>query len=292
MGKNSVEQPKADQISDSSVDAGQVARAKLLIPQFSGSFPHEIRHGTTRRQQGNHHCACVIRYWLAKNEWSHPDVVYAANWALGELPDEQNKNGAVHESQISQLRQNNVRMWGLKVLDGFGALNLAVWAFHNDRSLLVHMNTAEMTAKAEKLLARAEPIMNPHNGLPMTQGDWMMLFMGHISVDGIPTIDTDSDQYKAVLPLVGGYVASVIASNGISAAVAMERIKEIIPQEQVRKRLGMAMLGLHVYSPQEFENDISDIARALTVFEGQTVTVNDLMQMIQNDAMKTSPGQP
>ena len=98
--------------------------------------------------------SAVMIYWLAQNGWSHPAVETLAVWAL-------NEEGVVHTSQISHIRNGKMRMMGVKTLDAFGAINLAVWAFQNDRALLEKMGAAVVTSRIEDLIREAICIKDP-----------------------------------------------------------------------------------------------------------------------------------
>ena len=97
-------------------------------------LPAFVRKGISdnnaeRREAGRVHMSATMIHWLARNDWSHPTFVALANWAM-------NEDAVMHTSQASHIRNGKTRMIGLKSLDAFGTINLAVWAYHNNKKLL------------------------------------------------------------------------------------------------------------------------------------------------------------
>ncbi len=114
-----------------------------------------VKDNVLRRELGRQHMSSVMIYWLDRNNWSHPDFTLLAAWAL-------NEEGALHDSQVSHIRNGKMRMMGVKSLDAFGAINQAVWAYNQDREAFRQMGCATVTEKVERLITeQLESVFTP-----------------------------------------------------------------------------------------------------------------------------------
>lgn len=242
---------------------------RFLVPQFAGVPDLD---NETRRSRGRVHTSYVQIAWFDRNQWSHPIFADLADWALDE-------NGAVHPSQISHIRNHKMRMFGLKVLDGFGAVNLAVWAFHNDPALLKAMRCRPLNGTIKEILERSTAILNPLTDAPMAQGDWMALFMGYLEVPGIPSgaVDPSDHDFMDAVGMLGPYVAAVIQSMGIDVWTAHSRVASAMQDPAKARRFMAVAAGCEVYDPKTLANDLDEICSSLEAIDGNHRSSSDLI---------------
>ena len=87
--------------------------------------------------------SAALIHWLDQNRWSHPNLQDLACWALDE-------EGALHTSQVSHIRNGKMRMIGVKTMDALGAINLAVWAYRENPSLLKRLGIHSVPERIEE----------------------------------------------------------------------------------------------------------------------------------------------
>ncbi|MGB0873626.1 MAG: hypothetical protein ACPGSE_00085 [Synechococcus sp.] len=213
-------------------------------------------------------------WWFARNQWSHPNFADLCDWAL-------NEQGSVHPSQVSHIRQRKLRMIGLKVLDGFGQVNLAVHAYHTDRKLLTDLGVRPLTPAIESMVERAEAIMHPHFGRPMGQGDWMELFLGLFTIPGAleGSLDPSSELFATASSTVGKYVSRVMQAANIDLATANERIGNRIGRNKA-EAVVMVAAQIRAISPEQFHEEISDYCEALKAIDGMDRTPEQLVKAV------------
>lgn len=249
-----------------------------FIPQLArvhvdGGDP-EAPDNETRREQGRIHCSNLMLYWFSINEWTHPNFADLCDWAL-------NEDRAVHPSQISHIRNRKMRMFGLRVLDGFGAVNLAVWAANTDSRLLTDLGVRPMTPEIRELVDGKQAIMHPHTGLPMGQGDWIELFLGHFKVPQVLSgvIDPGSEEFKNAAEQVGPYLNDVIMSTNYDVMTACNKIQEKLGAQKAQSVMSLIM-GFRQVTPEELQEELLDIAQAANALDGMERTPSDLIQKL------------
>lgn len=226
----------------------------------------------TRRELGRQHMSAAMIYWLSRNGWSHPNLEVLASWAL-------NEPGVLHTSQVSHIRNGKMRMMGVKTLDAFGAINIAVWAYQQSREAFDRLHCATVTAQIQQLIEHAEVLLNPYTGEPIDQGDWMMLYLGYLQLQGVvggPQGDADLVKASAA---IGRFVASCIASSGHDFIEAKELFELAFPERERAHKLVAVAAGLDAYDPEELRCDVVDICRALSHL-GDTWTPQRLLERL------------
>lgn len=222
------------------------------------------KENSERRELGRQHTSAAMIFWLARNQWSHPNLEDLAAWAL-------NEEGAIHTSQISHIRNGKMRMMGVKTLDAFGAINLAVWAYHHDREALKTLGVATITDKIQGLIEFAEPIMNPNTDEPLDAGGWMNLYLGYLRIPGVVGgAKGDIDFEKAVNGL-GRYVSRVISQSGKDFIEARPVLERSMGPDDAQKLIAVAA-GLGTYSSTELAATMAKICEALERLDGQRRT--------------------
>ena len=240
-------------------------------------LPAFVRKGISennaeRREAGRVHMSATMIHWLARNDWSHPTFVALANWAM-------NEDAVMHTSQASHIRNGKTRMIGLKSLDAFGTINLAVWAYHNNKKLLKKLGTATLTKDIEQHLKDAEWIEHPITGEPLDQGGWMCLYLGYIKIPNVVGGPKGDEQFAQATARLGTYVQNAIAQSGKDFPTATTVFCEQLGVER-GSRLVQVALGLQPYDATELQRDLPEICSALTRIDGKKRSPETVIQQL------------
>lgn len=240
----------------------------MLIQEIPAFRPSKPPRNALRREVGKHHLAACLIYLLAQNEWSHPDLQVIGQWAL-------NEPNAIHTSQISHIRNGRMRMVGLKTMDALGAINLAVWAYNNDRDLLKNLGSGVVTSNIEHLITGKVSLIDPTTELPLDQGAWMNLYLGYIQIPEVVGGIQRADCYDLASQRLGEYVAQVIANSSYNMLQARDRLADTLPPTIVGKLMA-ASAGIENYPPEDLVSDANDICVGLKRIDGKNRTANSL----------------
>lgn len=218
------------------------------------------RDNEQRRAFGKQHMSAVVIYMLAQNQWSHPILEELAVWAL-------NEEGALHPSQVSHIRNGRMRMLGVKTIDAFGAINMALYAYKNDKELLKQLGTAQTTARIEELLKDASPILDPSDQTPLDAGGWMNLYLGYIHVEGvIGTTATAESAAKSI----GLYIEKSVKESGKDFMEAKAIFADAMSNPDKARKMIAVAASIDSYSADELTADIKAICEALNALDGKS----------------------
>ena len=257
-------------------------KPEVLAPETAEAtasqvLPALVRKGISkdnaeRREAGRVHMSATMIHWLARNDWSHPTLVNLACWAM-------NEDAVMHTSQASHIRNGKTRMIGLKSLDAFGTINLAVWAYHNNKRLLKKLGVGQITAEIEAHIRDAEWIENPITGLPLDQGGWMCLYLGYIKIPNVVGGPKGDEQFALATARLGTYVQNAIAQSGKDFPAATSVFCEQLGVER-GSRLIQVALGLQPYEATELQRDLREICDALSRLDGKKRTPETVIQQL------------
>lgn len=245
-----------------------------LTTQVLAVFQEKPTDNATRREEGRKHMSATMIYWLARNSWSHPAFESLAVWALG------GETGAIHTSQVSHMRNGKMRMMGVKVLDAFGAINCAVWAYRNDRALLKQMNINSVPEQIEILIRDAECIMDPLTGLPLDQGGWMNLYLGYLRIPGVVGAAKGDADFEKVAAKVGRYIYQRIQKSGMEFPAAKAAAAKVVGEELAAKMLAVAV-GLETMTAEQLTNVFGPLCEGLAAIDGESVSPEAVASALQ-----------
>lgn len=234
-----------------------------------------LQDNEERRAFGKQHMSAAMIWWLAQNDWSHPNMEVLANWALRE-------EGALHTSQISHIRNGRMRMLGVKTIDALGAINLAVWAYQNDKKLLKVLGSDVTDATIENLVKDAKALINPSNGEPLDAGDFMNLYLGYIQLEGVVGgAGSDAQDFSAIASKIGGYLEEAIRKSGTDFVDAKKIFAKAFDgdKDKATKMVATAA-SLDSYTADELTCDIASICEALERLDGKARTPEDLIKQL------------
>ena len=219
-----------------------------------------LQDNAARREFGKQHMSACVIYLLAQNQWSHPILEELAEFALGEP-------GALHTSQVSHIRNGRMRMLGVKTVDALGAINVATWAYHNDRDLLKNMGTGQLTARIEELLKDAKPILDPETNMPIDAGGWINLYLGYIQIPGVVG-GAGSGSTAEAASQIGSFIEKTIKASGKDFMEAKALFASATDDAKARKMIAAAA-SIDSYSADELTADINGICAALKALDGK-----------------------
>ena len=228
------------------------------------------------RERGRLHFSSTFIYWLSKNNWSHPQFVVLSDWACREP-------GMIFTSQISHLRNAKMRMLGVKSIDALGWVNLATWAYHNDREILKDVGLTPVPAQIEELLKDAIAICDPETGAPLDQGGWMNLYLGYLQLPFVIGGAADEPHFEEVAEKIPGFISRVVQESGKTAIEAKQLYVDAMGSPEKAAKLAAVGAGLDTYSVQELVRDIEAICEAVSALQGKKWSVVDLATNIVSD---------
>lgn len=230
-----------------------------MTPTTTLDWSTVLKDNTARREFGKQHMSAVVIYLLAQNSWSHPILEELASWAL-------NEEGALHASQVSHIRNGRMRMLGVKTIDAFGAINQAVWAYHNDRNTLKKMGVGTVTKRIEELLLDAKPIIDPNTDKPLDAGGWMNLYLGYIQIPGVVG-GAGSASTEAAAKAIGAYIEKAVKDSGKDFMEAKALFSDSMGDADKARKMVAVAASIDEYSTDELTADIEAICKALTALD-------------------------
>ena len=207
---------------------------------------------------------------------SHPEMATLADWACNEA-------GNLHTSQISHLRNQKMRMLGVKSLDALGRINTSVHAFQNDRKgLFRQLDTGTTTAKIEEILERFEPVINPETGQPLDSGDLMMVYLGYLRLpELVPAAAVDDKSIAAAAKNIGGWVEALIEERGLKFRDGLQLLKDKwTGSDSGRDLFCTVVAGMADYKIDQLRNDLDAIATCIGGLLDEDISGEDLVEMI------------
>jgi len=208
-----------------------------------------------RRAAGQAHFTEVVLALL--QSVSHPQLSELADWAC-------NGSGALHTSQISQLRNSKVRMLGSKAMDALGRVNQAAWTQRHHPHLLPQLGCAPLTPRIEKILAAFQPLVDPSSGEPLGSGALLEIHLGlkRLPIE-LPRVLAVEEAQRLAERLTD-WLEGELRHRGWSVREAGQRLQQAWGAEaSVAKRLVRVLAGLETYTVKQLIDGWEPIAMAV-----------------------------
>lgn len=235
---------------------------------------HTNSPGDQRREVGRSHFTSVLGFML--RDVSHPEMALLADWAC-------NETGNLHTSQISHLRNNRMRMLGVKSLDGLGRINTAAHALKTDRKgRFRSMDTAQTTARIEEILERFEPVLNPETGEPLDAGGLMMVYLGYLILpELVPSESVDDSALSLAASKLGGWIEELIAERGLKFRDGLQLIRtKWSGSDSGRDLFCQVVAGMADYKVDQLREELENIAACVSGLIDEDVRAEDLVEMV------------
>ncbi len=230
--------------------------------------------GDQRREVGRSLFTSVLGFML--KDVSHPEMALLADWAT-------NEPGCLHTSQLSHLRNQKMRMLGVKSLDALGRINTSAYAFRTDRKgAFRKLDTATTTPRIEEILERFDPIMNPNSGKPLDAGDLMMVYLGYLQLPELVPAESVGDKALSLAASkIGGWVEELITERGLKFRDGLQLIKDKwTGSDKGRDLFCQVVAGMADYTIESLRGELESIAACVTALIDEDVTPDDLVEMI------------
>jgi hypothetical protein len=208
-----------------------------------------------RRAAGQEHFTEVLLALL--QSVSHPQLSELADWAC-------NGSGALHTSQISQLRNQKVRMLGSKAIDALGRVNQAAWTRRHHPHLLPLLGCGPLTPRIEKILAVFQPLVDPISQEPLGSGALLEIHLGlrRLPIE-LPRVLAVEEAQRLAERLTD-WLEGELHSRGWSVREAGHRLQQAWGAEASGvKRLVRVLAGLESYTAKQLIDGWEPIATAV-----------------------------
>jgi hypothetical protein len=230
--------------------------------------------GDQRREEGRSHFTSILSFML--NDVSHPEMALLADWAT-------NEPGCLHTSQLSHLRNQKMRMLGVKSLDSLGRINTSAHALKTDRKgAFRKMDTASTTARIEEIVERFDPVLHPETGEPLDAGDLMMVYLGYLQLPNlVPSAAVDEKEMAAAAKKIGGWVEALIEERGLKFRDGLQLIKDKwTGSDSGRDLFCQVVAGMADYNAEQLRGELETIAQTVSSLIDEDVVAEDVIEMI------------
>jgi hypothetical protein len=230
--------------------------------------------GDQRREIGRSHFTAILGFML--QGVSHPEMTLLADWAC-------NESGNLHTSQISHLRNQKMRMLGIKSLDSLSRINTSAHAFKTDRKgAFRKMDTAQTTSRIEEILERFEPVLHPETKLPLDAGDLMMAYLGYLELpDLVPAAAVDDQAISSAAKKIGAWVEALLEEKGLKFRDGLQLIKDKwTGPDTGRDLFCQVVAGMADYTTEQLRADLEPIAKTISSLIDEDVSVEDIIEMV------------
>ena len=230
--------------------------------------------GDQRREAGRSSFTVVLNHML--KDVSHPEMALLADWACNEV-------GNLHTSQISHLKNQKMRMLGVKSLDGLGRINLSAHLFKTDRKgAFRKLDTATTTARIEEILERFEPVLNPETGEALDAGGLMMVYLGYLHLPELVPSEAVGDKELALAASkIGGWVEELMTERGLKFRDGLQLIKDKwTGSDSGRDLFCQVVAGMADYKTEQLRSELDSIAACVSGLIDEDVQAEDLVEMV------------
>ena len=230
--------------------------------------------GDQRREEGRTHFTSVLSFML--QNVSHPEMALLADWAT-------NEPGCLHTSQLSHLRNQKMRMLGVKSLDALGRINTSAHVFKTDRSgAFRKLDTATTTPRIEEILERFDPVMNPATGEALDAGGLMMVYLGYLELpELVPSASVDDVAIATAAKKIGGWMESLLEERGLKFRDGLALIKaKWTGTDKGRDLFCQVVAGMADYTTEQLRADLDNIAATVTELIDEDITGEEIIEAI------------
>ncbi len=230
--------------------------------------------GDSRREAGRSHFTNLLGFMLSNV--SHPEMAALADWACNEA-------GNLHTSQISHLRNQKMRMLGVKSLDALGRINTSAYAFKTDRKgAFRQLDTATTSPKIEEVLERFEPIVHPDTDKPLDSGDLMMVYLGYLQLpELVPAAAVNDAAISSAAKNIGPWVESLLEERGLKFRDGLQLLKDKwTGSDSGRDLFCSVVAGMADYKIDQLRNDLDHIAACIAGLLDEDMTSEELVEAI------------
>lgn len=230
--------------------------------------------GDQRRDAGRAHFTSILNFMLS--DVSHPEMALLADWATNEA-------GCLHTSQLSHLKNQKMKMLGVKSLDALGRINTSAALFQEDRKgAFRKLDTATTTARIEEILKRFTPVINPETNEALDAGDLMMVYLGYLQLPAlVPSESVDDKAIALAASRLGGWVEELMTERGLRFRDGLQLIKDKWKgSDSGRDTFCQVIAGMADYEVDQLRGELENIAACVSGLIDEDVQADDLVEMV------------
>lgn len=219
-----------------------------------------------RHESGRQHCASVVNWWLTRSGFSHSQLTAVADWGVGH-------SGWLLSSQISHLRNGNIRSPGLQVFEALGGANEAVhcWETSGKEAALQRFGPSSEGVRIEEAMEGAIWLPHPDDpSSPLMFADWCELFVGLLTLPFVDQVGVSPADARHMSDALGYLLDQGLKQAGKGLRDGLAHLIELYPATGVDQatRLRGVALGARHLSARELEEDMPALATLLARLRG------------------------
>jgi hypothetical protein len=220
-----------------------------------------------RNGKGRIHLAAALNYWMGRSDFSHSDLSSIADWAVSE-------DGWLISSQISHIRNSNVRSAGFRNLEALGEVNKAIWSWKVEGPEMCRVRygaTSKDKVTTEKL-DNAIWLHHPNNeAQPLEFAHFCEIAVGRLNLDYIKTFGFTPTEARDFNFNLARLLDAAVMGTGLGIREGLAKVLTYYPgnhEKSRAKRLQGVILGQQLYTQKELENEIDDLANLVRTLKG------------------------
>jgi hypothetical protein len=238
-----------------------------MVPQPQpAAAPAAAMAPPRRHEMGRAHAAAALNWWLRKAGLSHNVLSVIADWGLG-YP------GWLLGSQISHLRNANIRSPGLQTFEALAAANEAIWIWQQQgqEAALRRFGVSASGPLIEDAMAAACWLPHPDDtSHPLLFGDWCELFVGLLRLPYVDQVSIAPAEARHLSDAMGSLLDRWVAESGLGLRDGLARLQGLYPDQQPEPlaRLRALALGTRPLQARELESELPNLATLVSRLRG------------------------
>jgi hypothetical protein len=230
--------------------------------------PAEARILTTRRHAaGRQHLAAVLNWWFGRGSLSLRRVGIICDWVTAE------KNLLPH-SQLSHLRNSNIRSPGLPNLDAISQVNQALWRWHvhGASDCLKHYGPHRPNGIEDNWLDDAVWLHHPDfPSEPLNLGDFAEIACGYLTLPYVGAINLSPSEARDLSQRLAHLLEQLAVEQGAGIRAGIATVLDAYPvsDPKRRERLADVILGRTDYGEDDLRDELWDLAVTVATLRGE-----------------------
>lgn len=220
---------------------------------------------TRRHSSGRSHFANLLNWWLREAQLSHSKLSAIGDWAVAEA-------GWLQTSQLSHLRNANIRNPGLGTFDALGLANEAIWRWQIEgpRAAAAIYGPHGGGQPFEAVLSTATWLYYPGTERPLDFSGFCELFVGRLSLDYVAEVVVSPADARAMSECLGDLLNALTDQFEGTVREAMASVLKLYPVEDKRRieRLRGVMLGTEGLERHQIEEEMAAISEMIRAARG------------------------
>ncbi|WP_156796714.1 hypothetical protein [Cyanobium sp. PCC 7001] len=216
---------------------------------------------TRRHTKGKEHLASVLNWWLGRSGLSIRRLSALADWACGE-------DGILIHSQVSHLRNGNIKKPGLTNLDSFYEINVAIYRWQVEGASECHRlyGPHKPFGIDDAWLDDSTWLHHPERHKePLRFGDWAELAVGLLQLPYVGDLNLSPSEARDLSERLATMLDDLACATGLGIRSGLDAVLAAYPAKDPgrRKKLRAVITGQANYEVDELGIELADIAIAV-----------------------------